>query len=356
MKNFRSVLINIIQVTVPSLVVLLLIMEVFFRFGIPAAVKPIAIFDEENKILRSHESQRTTGLYTMGKFAEVKARWRTNNFGWNSLIDYSKKPIDKPLIAVIGDSYIRALQVDVGKDISSLLRERMQPNYEVYSFGHDGAPLSQYLHVSRYLEKYFEPDILVFLLIHNDFDVSVESLVSKPYFLQLAVSDDGVEEVQPQGRSLYQFLTYSATFRYLYSNLKLASIYFNLTQDPKDFNANVNVKFIDSRRDTIRQGAEYVFTTLKSEHANKRLIFMMNAPLRDIHENQLASSNVIWMNQMVEQLCEIHKLECIDLTQAFARDYAHNKVAFNFPMDNHWSAHAHALAAKVLADYLRYDK
>lgn len=355
MKKIRSFLINIVQVTVPTLVVLFLIMEIFFRFGIPAALKPIAVFDEENKVLRSHESRRTTGLYTMGKFAEVKVHWRTNNFGWNSLIDYSRRPIDKPLIAVVGDSFIRALQVDVGKDVSSLLRESMQPNYEVYSFGHDGAPLSQYLHVSRYVEKYFDPDILVFLLIHNDFDVSVANLVSKPYFLQLKVNDDGVEEIQPQGRPLYQFLTYSATFRYLYSNLKLASIYFNLIQDTKDFNANVNVNFIDGHRDTIRQGAEYVLTTLKSEYSSKRLIFMMNAPLSDIHDNQLVSSNVIWINQMVAQLCEIHELECIDLTQAFARDYAQNKVAFNFPMDNHWNAHAHALAAKVLEDYLRHN-
>jgi hypothetical protein len=62
------------------------------------------------------------------------------------------------------------------------------------------------------------------------------------------------------------------------------------------------------------------------------------------------------MNEMVEQLCELHELECIDLTQAFASDYAQNKVMLSFPMDNHWSAHAHALAARVLADYLRHNK
>jgi hypothetical protein len=117
------------------------------------------------------------------------------------------------------DSFIRALQVDVDKSVSSLLRDQLNTvstEYQVYSFGHDGAPLSQYLHISRYVNRHFSPETLVVLLIHNDFDESVADLVSKPYFLQLRLKGAEVREVQPSERPLYQFLTYSALFRHLY--------------------------------------------------------------------------------------------------------------------------------------------
>jgi len=289
----------------------------------------------------------------MGKRGEIGANWRTNNFGWNSTIDYSAERSENALIGIIGDSYVRALQVDFGKDMSSLLRHKIQPGYEVYSFGHDGAPLSQYLHMSRYVDRNFEPDVLVFVLIHNDFDESIASLVHKPYFLQLSITEAGIEEIQPTSRRLYQFLTYSATFRYLYSNLKIASLYFDLIQDPEDFNANVNAKVLMSQRDSIRHGAEYLLGKIQAENTDKRIIFMMNAPVEDIYKNQIETSSVIWVNDMVRDLCTRKSLECIDLTTAFSNDYRATARILDFPMDGHWNEHAHDLAAEALLYYLR---
>lgn len=292
----------------------------------------------------------------MGKFGEIQANWRTNNFGWNSTIDYQRERSNKGLICIIGDSYIRALQVDVGKDISSLLRQKILPEYEVYGFGHDGAPLSQYLHIGRYVNKYFKPDVLVFMLIHNDFDESIVNFVHKPYFLQLRIAGDDIEEIQPTTRRMYQFLTYSATFRYVYSNLKAASLYFDLVQGGKDFNANVNVKALSRRRDSIRHAAEYLLTKIQAENPGKRIIFMMNAPVKDILDGQLETSSVMWINEMVEDLCTKHGLECLDLTTAFANDYEAKAQRFDFPMDGHWNEHAHYLASDVLNDYLKVTK
>ena len=343
---------SVVLLTLPTILFLFLLLELFFRFVIPAAEKPLVVFDQDNKLLRSNELRRTTGTYTMGNVGQIQANWRTNNFGWNSAIDYSAERSDEGLICVIGDSYVRALQVDVGQDISSLLRQKIQSEYEVYSFGHDGAPLSQYLHMSRYVDKHFGPDVLVFILVHNDFNESIASLIQLPYFLQLSITGDGIEEIPPTPRNLYQFLTYSATFRYLFSNLRLASLYFNRIQGTEDFNANVNVNDLTSQRDSIRRGAEYVLTTIQVENPEKRIIFMMNAPVEDIHNGQIETSSIIWINNMIGDLCIRYSLECIDLTAAFSKDYKATARRLNFPMDGHWNAHAHYLASEVLADYL----
>jgi len=86
-KTLMRTIKNIFLVSIPSLLFLFVVLEVFFRFAIPAAEKPIAYFDEHDMLLRSHESRRTTGLYTLGRSAQIRSRWRTNNYGWNSSID-----------------------------------------------------------------------------------------------------------------------------------------------------------------------------------------------------------------------------------------------------------------------------
>ena len=350
---------GLLFVSIPSLVVLFVLLEVFFRFVIPAAQKPWVIFDRENLMLRSDEKRRVGGIYTIGKLADVKARWRTNNYGWNSSIDYVEGNPGQRLVCLIGDSFIRALQVDVDKSVSSLLRDQLNTvstEYQVYSFGHDGAPLSQYLHISRYVNRHFSPETLVFLLIHNDFDESVADLVSKPYFLQLRLNGAEVREVQPSERPLYQFLTYSALFRYLYSNLRLARFHFGLERKTGDFNANVDVAAVHKNRRIVRNAAEYVMRALKNENPGKRVLFVMNAPLNDIHDDRLAESSVLWVNEMVRDICEHKELECLDLTTAFAADYARNRHRFTFTDDGHWNEYGHRVASEaVLAQLMSHQ-
>ena len=340
---------NLFLLSIPSLAILAVVLELIFRFVIPAAEKPIAYFDEEHALLRSDEKRRTTGTYTIGKYARIRSRWRTNNYGWNSQIDYSANNPGKRLVCIIGDSFVRALQVDLHKNISFLLRAHLSPEYEVYSFGHDGAPLSQYLHMSRYVNRYFNPDILIFLLIRNDFDQSVTDLVSIPYFLQLRLTDNEVVEIQPTTRPLYQFLTYSAIFRYLFSNLELSQLYFRLVQKPDNFNANVNVFALANARTLIHRGTNYLMTRIEEENKEKRVIFVMNAPVEKIHQGRLENN---WMNAMVREICARHRLECIDLTEPFYENYRKEGKRFTFEVDGHWNEHGHLVASDVLHRYL----
>jgi hypothetical protein len=353
MLKFKKIIIDLLLVTLPSLFILFIILELCFRFVIPAAEKPIAYFDKKNAILRSDENRRTEGTYTIGKFAQIRANWRTNNYGWNSSIDYYPNATrDKKLICIIGDSYVRALQVDVSKNIASLLRNNMSKNYDIYSFGHDGAPLSQYLHMSRYVGKQFNPDILIFLLVHNDFHESIAQLVSKPYFLQVDFRNGGIFEIEPKKPKLYQFLTYSALFRYLYSNLNLASIYFNRIQKPNKYNANIEVKTVMENETMIEKATDYLIKKIKDENRGKRLIFMMDAPRNDIYNNQLLNSSIVCMNKMVARICKKNDLEYIDLTNIMHKDYMKYKKEFNSKLDGHWNEYGHYIASDTLYSHL----
>ena len=101
---------NILIVTLPSIVIVFLLLELIFRIAIPATDPPMGYFNEKEKIY-SFSNQREEGQITIGRFAEIRSQWRINNMNWNYPIDYHFVE-GKKLIAVIGDSYIEAFQVD----------------------------------------------------------------------------------------------------------------------------------------------------------------------------------------------------------------------------------------------------
>ncbi len=98
----------------------------------------------------------------------------TNNYGWYypefRLEDDSKK------IAIIGDSFIHALQINPSQHTGIALEKLINQNYpnetktEVLAFGISGAGPAHYLEMIKYAITYFEVDeIFVFICLGNDF-------------------------------------------------------------------------------------------------------------------------------------------------------------------------------------------
>jgi len=182
---------NFLFITIPTIVILLLILEGFFRFVIPASKFPIRYFDGQEKILRYNNKTDQNGTVTLGKLAEEKYNWTINNYGWNANIDYQeKKAADR--IAIIGDSYIEAFQVSTENHLSRTLDQLMGDNTQVYSFGMSGSPLSHYLHMARYAYKTFKPDVFVISIAHNDFDESLREAVIRDSYMSLQINDSKV--------------------------------------------------------------------------------------------------------------------------------------------------------------------
>lgn len=192
----KSSLRNLVFITIPSLIICLIILELVFRFIIPATEEPQNQFDEAEKIFHYKPGQGG-GTHTTGRSARQRGRWHINNYRWNSPTDYTEEKT-RTRIAVIGDSYVDALQVGAEESYPSLLREAAGDTCDVYSFGLSGAPLSQYLHMSRYAVKHFDPDIMIFNIVTNDFDESIYTIKPNSYFLTLDVDDGVVTERQPE--------------------------------------------------------------------------------------------------------------------------------------------------------------
>jgi hypothetical protein len=355
MKHFLR---NFLLATVPTLVVLFLVLEVVFRFVIVAPDPPRQCMDLANNVMRFDTTSKRSGVFTVGRFGQQRGRWHINNYGWLSTIDYRpKSERTKPLIAVVGDSYVEALQVDDDKSFVALLRQALADSFDVYGFGFSGAPLSGYLHLVRYVDRVFDPDIIVVNLVQNDFDESVRELVPDPEFLQVSVRGDSVVEVPPVPRhynELKRFLFHSAVMRYVYYVSPNFFHRFNWNR-PKtqDFAENVETDRLNRNRAVIEKATRYLMGRIVAENRGRRVYFIMAAPRGDIYNGTLDSSVIRWMNTMVADIASGLPCTLIDQTDYFKRDYETNRRRFESPYDAHWNDYGHLVAYRQLLDALR---
>jgi hypothetical protein len=91
-----------------------------------------------------------------------------NKDGFLSDIEYIAED-DGPLMAVIGDSFVEAIQVDWKASVHGLLYQSLAPDVRVYAFAAAYASLAQYLAWSAYAREAYEPDMLVVNVVGNDF-------------------------------------------------------------------------------------------------------------------------------------------------------------------------------------------
>jgi len=342
MKNFFR---NVLTITVPAVIVFLLLLELFFKFIVPSAYPPMAYFDEVELIYHHFPNQR--GLMTFGSFAQQKAKYRINNHGWNSPIDYDERK-QKTRIAVIGDSYIEAFQVDTEKSYPSLLREKVKNDFDVYSFGKSGAPFSEYLHFSRYVNQRYRPDILIFNIVHNDFNESIASFNPQDSeIMTLKLNAGSISERIPAPNYSFQqynwkkrLIMKSALIRYLFFNLKMKGALVSLKNRVKTllpqrniqagiiYNANVEVNKVLAQKHQIEMAVDYIIGKIKEENSDKKVIFVMDAPRSDIYKNAIESSNLLFLHHMMEKYCAKYDIDLLDLTLPMKEDYRTNQTRF----------------------------
>jgi hypothetical protein len=351
-----SLLKRLLLLTLPSLVSCFVFGEVFFRFVIPSSQMPWGYYDGSEQIAQFERGQGS-GVYTIGRFAGQRGRWRINNMGWNSDIDYLPAgQRSKPLIAVVGDSYIEALQVDVTASVVSVLRRKVGDQYDVYGFGKSGAPLSQYLQMSRYVNRVFKPDVIVVNVVHNDFDESLTSVKHFPYFLGIDIDSGRPRESRLardsiRAKTSTKIFFASATARYLWQNLDLGGkvierIEPRMTREAQAARA-ARPGVPDASTD-IYKAADYVMTQFVRENPGKELIFMIDAPRKDIYAGTIAESEVLWMNQLLRQLCLRAGSRFIDLTEPFNSKYQQDHQMLSGSQDYHWNTEGHRYAGEVL--------
>jgi len=347
---------NILLVTLPTLLILFIILELFFRFVIPASDPPLSVYRQDEQFI-NYSNERAQGLYTVGKFARIRTRWTINNEGWNYPLDYTAEHGNVPLIAVIGDSYVDTDIVSSDENFAYRLREKVYPGMEVYAFGLSGIPLSQYYHLNKYVNRKFDPDIVIINLIYNDFEESFRKFNPGSECWQIAETDSTYSvvppnqvNISPTTKTWKKLLYKSAFFRYLHRNLLVFQLFKKVERD--EVESNVEVVEDQGKRAEIRRGTDFLFGKIKEENEGRRLIFVIDAPRPSIYAGNLEESRVTWMNEMVGELAGKYGCELIDLTEAMKKDWEANKKKFNPEVDGHWNGYGHQLVADLIYEYL----
>ncbi|MDQ7835058.1 MAG: SGNH/GDSL hydrolase family protein [Humidesulfovibrio sp.] len=365
----RSDLLASLLLVPASLLVLLLGLELFFRFVAPAPDIPAPAFIDD--VLRHEPGQR--GVYWSAPFGQedVRAPFAINAQGWNSArADYPQAHTPGRLrIGVIGDSYVEALQVPPDASIAENMERELGADAEVFRYGVSGAPLSQYLHMARKAVLPSRPDVLVVLLIHNDFDESwrnVPGMYTKS-FLRLNLGQDGsIAELPPEPyrQGLLSLVrNHSATWRYLAYGRQARFETLRELLLPRGkavrHQANIDISALAGREPLDRRATRYLFGRLAAEaaQAGAKLLLVMDGVRGPIEAGSPDSmdygSGALSLNAMAAEEASLLGIAFLDLHPAFAEDFRQHHRAFAFKTDGHWNAHAHALAARVVAVKLR---
>src|SRR5262245_36854619 len=214
----RTFLFAILSLAV-SILVCLLVAEIALRFlpvatgmwSMPVdAAQPVFRFTPDREFLFSRD----------WNFSIVN-RGRINNDGFVNDNDYR---IDdpRPLLAVIGDSYVEAAMVPNGDTFYRRLGDQLGPRGRVYSFGASGAPLSQYLVWARYAVATYRPAGLAILVVGNDFDESRRRYGEKLGMHVYAKDGNGqlaLTRIDYRPSRFCNLIRHSALGRYLVFNL-----------------------------------------------------------------------------------------------------------------------------------------
>lgn len=294
-----------------------------------------------------------------------------NKDGFLSDIEYRSED-DSPLIALIGDSYVEAIQVDWEETAHGRLHRNLAPDVRVYAFGAAYAALAQYLSWAEYAKEAYGPEMLVVNLVANDFLQKLPKPGSKytggfqgmNYFSE---DDQGDLVVMRSDRPVESWkrrlARKSALVAYAYRNAGVTSM-------PAKIRANLKNIFDPPKEpvfiaNTVAQVSQDDLTLSK-----RQIDMFLNrlAPMSGLEP----SSIVIVLDGLRPELYDPSRIEqsattfpavvanyiretgnrlgyeVIDLQPLFMEEHQKNGKRFEFPFNNHWNAHGHDVMSKAV--------
>lgn len=278
---------------------------------------------------------------------EMHAHYHVNAAGWNSSLEYQPGPHpDTYRIAVIGDSFVEALQVDADQAYPDLLAARLPcRSVETYRFGIGGAPLSQYVVTLRYVLETYQPDLVLVQLVGNDYDESIAGYEPwGPLFWRISPAGSGYELVPPatlmideRARAADQI---SALRRFLQYNLSISLALLTPTASAEVPHASDGEVFA---------ATDWLLAQLRDDaQAHGIPLILLMEPDRDSIYAGSPEFTDTWGDHAHRAAASL-KIPIIDLGPAQAADYQQHGQPFEFPHDAHWNAYAHQIVADAVA-------
>lgn len=285
---------------------------------------------------------------SIGKFFEIKANKKTNKQGFFDDRDFDQGSKNNK-VAVIGDSYVEALQVANAEAIHGQLQVLLGSEWKVNGVGTSGSPLSQYVAYARYVRESLDPNVYVFVIISNDFDESLLRYKRSPghhYY------DDDLQLVRVDYKidPLKSFLRTFATARYFAINMKGYSVFRGRDSDSPIFTSNT-LRTVDQERIAWSKRAVDQFLTDVSRITDgKEVILLFDADRTAIYTGEADANSFpeLMKNYSIDKSKSYKNIRVLDLQSIFEKSYKIDGKKFEFENDFHWNAHGHQVAARAL--------
>ena len=331
-------------------------------------VQPV---DAANPIIRLRANRDY--LYSHGPFLTNLNRGHVNNYGFANDRDY--EPADtRPLLAVIGDSYIEAAMVPYPQTLQGRLAARQDGHRRVYSFGSSGSSLLDYLYYAIYARQRFGAEWLVITVVGNDFDEMLLRYKQSPAFHYFTEQADGslspmLMEYHPAWwRTL---LRRSALARYVVFNIGGTApivgrlldgarrLHLALTDPITRANAAAQEFVGNSASDADPQRVELSkrATVWVLDHLPESVglpashVLLLMDGYRVFEPDQIEAARQSFFGIMREYLigeARRRGYEVGDMQEWFALGHRRNGAVFEFPDDGHWSTLGHDEAANAV--------
>lgn len=352
----RSLIVNILVLLITLLISILFLEFIVFRYFFVATDIPTNYFDKKTNIIKYTPNQR--GIFREKN--EVSTVFNINKNGWNSNYDkYILEKNNKTRVAVIGDSYVEALMVDYNNSLSEKLERSFDNSHEVYRFSISGAPLSQYLYMLKSEVLGYAPEIVVFVLVFNDFDESWKYTQGRvtSSFMKFKITDGTVtQEIKPKKFEYlwYEFVRSMAIYRYLVYRQKvnITELKVKILNSPKDikYMANVNISNFESTMKNNKISIDYFLSEVVklSKKYNFKPLIVIDGDRYSMCDDKETNykDGIFSLSTYLENKCLKNNILFSNLDLVFRKDYKVNKKKFNYECDGHWNEYGHEIVAK----------
>lgn len=346
----------------------MVILEFTFRF-LPVSEPPNRVLPtRDDPIVRYYPNDEW--LYSVAWNFVIVNQTRTNNKGWVSDIDYVKDA-ETPLLAFVGDSFVQAGQLPWRDSCHGRLSTKLDGQIRVYSFGHNAAPLSQYLGYAQYIRDTYSPVGLVIPIIENDFDQSFRHAIKQTrhhMFFAFEEAPNGELVLVPPAVKAYKEPTswfvalnrwvsqHSSLVRYRTNHVR--DRFFPVWDDGTQESQFSPTASATAHPDTVQwaRRATDAFLRMLPEKSGldpARIVFVVDG-LRPLHytegwEDQLDGSFHGVLRRYFKDQARADGYEVIDMHPVFVDHYRSHKEPFNWTRDKHWNALGHGLCAEQVA-------
>jgi hypothetical protein len=367
MRRLKSGLLNLLTVFV-SITLTLLTAEIALRF-LPVATAPaVAPPTPDNPIQRYVADQPYTWSFDWNMNNVVRGHSNAQGF----LADYDYDAADaRPLVALLGDSYLEALRVPFAHSLTGRLQAALGDRGRAYVFAQSGSPLSQYVAYARHACSVYRPARVVVSVVGNDFDQSVFAHRQRNGIYHLYPRTDGGFDHRltplPPPSLAERTMRQSALALYLMRNVGITNVIagmgINLAQaaDQDRYVGHTEANADMARIDEGYRVIDWFLDALPRAAClpPSNIVIVVDAARPQLYDTAaLAATQTSYFGQMRRRILEqanARGFRVIDTEPHFIAAYTAEHQPFEHPTDGHWNAHGHAVVAtavrRALADW-----